>query len=121
MLRLGADAQRLFALRGLVEHLQGRVERQFVGRHLVGQARPALALLEERPVAAHAHEDRLAARPGLPIEIRLTSRASISSTLFSSCCFKPGMAVAEVERLQVVDVAHLAAADRVELVFHLRP
>ena len=47
------------------------------------------------------------------------SRASISFRLVLNCFFRPVRAVAEVEAVQVVDVAGLAAADRVQVVFHL--
>ena len=46
-------------------------------------------------------------------------RASISSTLLRELRLEARLAVAEVERLQVVDVLAFAAADRVEIVFHL--
>ena len=83
LVRVGADAQRLLALAGLVEHLQGRLERDFIGREPLGQARPPVALLQERPVTADADENlRLPRSPsppaGLPSEMRHTSRASIS-------------------------------------------
>ena len=83
------NAQRLVALRGLVEHLQRDVERQFVGRHAVGHAGAAFALLQERPVAADADENSALRPRAGPMAMRLTSRASISSTLFASCCFSP--------------------------------
>ena len=53
------------------------------------------------------------------MQMRLISRASISSTLLLQLLLEARRAVAEVERLQVVDVLLLAAADRVEVVFHL--
>ena len=37
LVRVGANAQRLLALAGLVEHFQGRRERQFVGRQPSGR------------------------------------------------------------------------------------
>ena len=46
-------------------------------------------------------------------------RASISSTLFFELRLEARRAVAEVECLEIVDVLALAAADGVEVVFHL--
>ena len=101
-----------------LKQFQGPLDRHFVRRRLVGQAGPALALFQERSIAADADEDR-SCPSGWPRRMRLTSRASISSALFCSCCFEPGLAVAEIELPQIVDVPRLAAADRVQIVFHL--
>ena len=65
------------------------IERQFVGRRLVGNARPAVALFEERPVAADADEDLRLGPSGWPIRMRHTSRASISPDLVVTSCFRP--------------------------------
>ena len=45
LVRVGADPQRLVALGRLIEHLQGNLDGQLVRRHVLGQTRPALALL----------------------------------------------------------------------------
>ena len=91
--RLGTDAQRLLGLAGLVEHFQRRRKGQFVGRQAVGQACPAVALLQERPVAADADEDL---RRGVAFAGRSAQRDAADvrgrrsrDCLFSSNCFSP--------------------------------
>ena len=62
LVRVGANAQRLFALRGLAPASPAPLSSvSSSGGMSSRQAGPAFALLQERPVAADAHEDRLAA------------------------------------------------------------
>ena len=81
-------------------------ERQFVGRQFVGQARPALALLQERPVAADADENlrRLVAFARGLAERDAAHVAGVDLVdLVLQQLLQARMVVAEIERLQVVD------------------
>ena len=118
LVRFRIHAKRLVAQLRLIEQLQRRIERHFIRRSFFLQRRGPLALLNERRIAAHAHVNRIAVlRRADPNAADLAGVDRFGFVL--QLRLEAGHAVAEVKARQVIDVFLLAAADRVEVVFHL--
>ena len=88
------------------------------GGVLLGNARPPIALLQERPVAADAHEDLR-----LPLGLADEHAADVAGLdlvgLARDQVLQPLLILAKIEVREVLEGIELAAADGVELVFHL--
>ena len=97
---------------------------QFVGRDVVLQARFPFALLDERAIPPDADENLL-----LPLGLADCHAAYVAGIDLIDFAFKLRfqagaggrirVAVAEIEAVQIIDLLAFAAADRVEIVFHL--
>ena len=118
--RVGTSSQRLFGLGGLVEHVQGDFDGEFVGGLFFRQAGPAFALLQKRTEPTHSDENLLCF---VALRFPDGDTADVSGVdLVDFVLQKPFetvLVVAEIERGQVSHVFHLATADGVEFVFHL--
>ncbi len=65
LVRIGVDAERLGGFAGGGQHFEGLRHRQFIGRHVLHDARLAVPLFDERAELADADKDLLAMVPFL--------------------------------------------------------
>ena len=120
--RLRTCSQRLVSHGGLVQQFERHGDRQFIGSHGIRKTGATLHLLHKRPETSHPNIDF---RSFVSFSLRLADQHAADGSgvdfvnFVIELLFQPRMIVAEVERLQIVDVAHLRAADGIQFVFHL--
>ena len=117
----GADTKRLVGNLRLFEQVDGELERDFIRRRLLGDARFSLSLFEERTKLADTQHDLL----GVFTRIRLADRESahFARVDLLLALFDPfpqsRRTVPKIELLQIVRSLLLLTTNGVKKIFHL--